>query len=212
NTRSKRDWSSDVCSSDLDRGGVDLGERGEVRDRAGGQRSVDLLLLGGVRHPLHLEVGAGVVHQRLVDRTVRVRGGGRVQHRHPGQRPGGAPAALSTLVATAAGGQCEGSSQHGSSAAGNPLPVSHATDPFSRCSSRGPADPGAEMSAGASLRSGLVQVVVVGWTGSAGAAASAASSSARWRNTGRTIRPTTATGRATPTSSSIGAAKRYISQ
>src|SRR5699024_11982118 len=63
-TRSKRDWSSDVCSSDLI--AISLGERG-VLDRAGGAAAVPGALRAGV---LRVRLARLAVHALLPVRAL----------------------------------------------------------------------------------------------------------------------------------------------
>src|SRR5699024_3748682 len=78
----------------------------DVGDGAGGEGGVDLLLLVGVRHPLELDIDAGVVQQGGHHRAVRIRSRRGVEDRHPGQRTVAPTAAVG--AGTPAGGQGQG--------------------------------------------------------------------------------------------------------
>src|SRR5699024_5810552 len=101
--------------------------RGDVRDGARGERRVHLLLLGGVGHPLDLELLTGLLGQAGVHRAGGVRGGRRMQQRHPAERA----AAAAFAAAAAATGRERERAGRGDGGGLEEIPASdHAGVPF----------------------------------------------------------------------------------
>src|SRR5699024_5125962 len=167
---------------------------------ARGERRVHLLLLGGVGHPLDLELLTGLLGQAGVHRAGGVRGGRRMQQRHPAERA----AAAAFAAAAAATGRERERAGRGDGGGLEEIPASdHAGVPFVTGRTGSETDDGRRERATVRVAECARGRGVV-W-------GSSAEEGSRSRRIREQMAAKTAAGRPTPNSASSGTAKRSIS-